>query len=85
MPPSCCFNLEAEANAKLSLERDSEWLRKTSGSKEVDWLTEIRLARHVLELVTKISSIEYIECLEEEAKLVILAPLEELRSAHVQL
>ena len=77
--------LEAKAYAQLRLERNSEWFGEAGGAEEIDWFAEVRLTRHVLELVSIVSGVENIERLEEEAELFILAPLEELRNAHVQL
>ena len=77
--------LETKANAQLSLERNSDWLRESGCAKEIDWLAEIRFIRRVLERVTEVSSVENVESFEEEAELLGLAKLEELRNAHVQL
>ena len=77
--------LEAKANAELSLEWNSEWLRESGSAKEIDWLTEVRRAGCVLKLVTEVSSVENVEGFEEQAEPLGLAPLKELRNANVQL
>src|ERR1043165_3222119 len=77
--------LETKANAELSLERNSDWLRESGSAKEIDWLTEVRRVGCVLELVTEVASVENVEGFEEEAELLGLAKFEELRNAHVQL
>lgn len=67
-PQGSRFNLETEANAELRLERNSEWFRKTSRAEEVDGPAKVRLAGHVLKLVTEVSSVEDVERLEEQSK-----------------
>ena len=85
VPQVTVSDLETEASTELSLERNSEWLREASCAKEVVGLAKIRRARRVLELITIVSGVENIERFEEQAELIFLAPLEELRNAHVQL
>src|SRR5438067_10373421 len=77
--------LEAEASAKLRLERNAERLGEAGRAEEVDRFTEIRLSRSVLKLTAKVRSVEDIESLEEETDFVSLVPLKELRDAQVQL
>src|SRR5438105_3851621 len=68
--------LEAEACAKLCLERNPQRLGKSGRAEEVNRLAEIRLAGGVLELSSEVRCVEDIECLEEEADFVALVPLE---------
>ena len=75
--------LEAEASAKLCLERNAERLGEAGRAEEVDRLTEIRLPRSVLKLSAEVRSVEDIESLEEETDFVSLVPLKELRDAQV--
>ncbi len=84
-PVQLYSRLETEPNTELRLEGNSDWLRKTSGAKEVDWLAEVRRFRHVLELISEVARVEDVEGFEEEPESFVLAKPEELRDAHVQL
>jgi len=78
-------NLEGKADSELCLERNTQGLREASSSKEVNWLAEIRLARHILELVSVVAGIENVESLKEQSEFHALFEFEELRNANVQL
>jgi len=67
------------------LKRNSQRLGEARGSEEVDRLAKVRLTRNILELVPEVASVENVERLKKEAELLILAKLEELRGANVQL
>src|SRR6266480_6385304 len=77
--------LEAKAEAELSLERNTQWLRESCCPKEVERLAEIRGTGNVLDFAAKVRRIENIEGLEEQTQLALLAEVVEFRHANVQL
>ena len=77
--------LEVEPGANLSLEGNSQWLGEPSRSEEVDWFSKIGFTGYVLKRITEVAGIEYVEGFKENAELFVLAKIEELRDAHIQL
>ena len=75
--------LEAKADSELCLERNAKGLGEPGGSKEVDRFAKISLTGRILELISVVTRIEYVEGFKEQSESHVLLESEELRNANV--